>query len=128
MEEFTLYSQCVLRIQLMSCCSHDFLDEESGALGIPGNVRAGTTVFNPVNDFQPILGESLSFPLNLVSLFNNRGFGKKPSESNFDGYGSMVSIQHVGSDGEVLYTHNVLQAHILPIIFHLLISSIMASL
>lgn len=45
-------------------------------------------VFNPVNDFQSISGASLSFPLNLDSLFDNRGFGKTPDDADFDGSGS----------------------------------------
>lgn len=49
----------------------------------------GQPVFNPVNDFQPISGESLSFPVSLDALLNNRGFGKTPEDANFDGAGSM---------------------------------------
>lgn len=53
------------------------------------NFGLGQLVFNPVNNFQAISGEALSFPLNLDSLFNNRGFGKAPKDANFDGSGSM---------------------------------------
>ena len=52
----------------------------------------GQLVFNPVNDFQAISGQSLSFPVNLDSLLNNRGFGKTPDDANFDGSGGMLAL------------------------------------
>ncbi|RAO67188.1 uncharacterized protein BHQ10_003200 [Talaromyces amestolkiae] len=44
-------------------------------------------VFNPVNNFRPISGEAPSLPLNIDTLFNNRGFGKVPGDADFDGSG-----------------------------------------
>jgi hypothetical protein len=52
----------------------------------------GQLVFNPSNNFQPVSGESLSFPLNLDSLLDNRGFGNTPNDANFDGFGSKSSL------------------------------------
>ncbi|GME28440.1 hypothetical protein GTA08_BOTSDO10949 [Neofusicoccum parvum] len=40
------------------------------------------------NTFQPLEGQPLSFPVDLVPLFNNRAFGLVPNESDFDGTGS----------------------------------------
>ncbi|GME32956.1 hypothetical protein GTA08_BOTSDO10949 [Neofusicoccum parvum] len=40
------------------------------------------------NAFQPLEGQPLSFPVDLVPLFNNRAFGLVPNESDFDGTGS----------------------------------------
>lgn len=48
----------------------------------------GEVIFMPQNDFQPVSGKSYSFPVDLSPLFNNRGFGMTPNESNFDGHRS----------------------------------------
>jgi hypothetical protein len=57
---------------------------------VPVSMTAGQLVFMPQNDFQPLKGQGLSFPVNISSLFDNRGFGKEPNESNFDGLGSKL--------------------------------------
>ncbi|KAK7710026.1 hypothetical protein SLS57_008524 [Botryosphaeria dothidea] len=44
-------------------------------------------LFMPQNAFQPLQGQPLSFPVDLDPLFNNRGFGLSPNESDFDGMG-----------------------------------------
>lgn len=49
---------------------------------------SGKVIFKPENDFQPVSGQSYSFPIDLSPLFNNRGFGLAPNEADFDGYGS----------------------------------------
>lgn len=56
------------------------------------SMTAGQVVFMPQNDFQPLKGQGLSFPVNISSLFDNRGFGKQPNESNFDGLGSKLGL------------------------------------
>ncbi|KAF2189055.1 glycoside hydrolase family 29 protein [Zopfia rhizophila CBS 207.26] len=41
----------------------------------------------PQNNFQPLFGQAKSIPIDLNSHFNNRAFGLKPNETNFDGSG-----------------------------------------
>lgn len=58
-------------------------------------------VFNPVNNFRPISGEAPSLPLNIDTLFNNRGFGKVPGDADFDGSGGTIDfLTH--SEGNLL--------------------------
>lgn len=45
-------------------------------------------IFKPQNEFQPISGSNASFAVDLKPWFNNRGFGMKPHDANFDGKGS----------------------------------------
>lgn len=50
-------------------------------------LASSQVLFMPQNDFLPSSGQVLSFPIDLSSLYNNRAFGMKPNESNFDGMG-----------------------------------------
>lgn len=50
----------------------------------------GQLIFMPQNDFQPLNGQAKSVPIDLSSIFNNRAFGLKPNETNFDGAGGRI--------------------------------------
>ena len=50
-------------------------------------VVSEAVIFKPQNGFQEISGANLSFPVDLRPWFNNRAFGLKPNESDFDGEG-----------------------------------------
>lgn len=49
---------------------------------------AGAVIFKPQNEFQELSGLNVSFAVDLGPWFNNRAFGMKPNDSNFDGDGS----------------------------------------
>jgi alpha-L-fucosidase len=53
---------------------------------------AGQVVFMSQNDFQPLEGQAPSLPVNIGSLFNNRAFGKRPNDADFDGSGSLSTL------------------------------------
>ncbi|KAL2006893.1 hypothetical protein VTN00DRAFT_9561 [Thermoascus crustaceus] len=55
----------------------------------------GEVILMPQNDFQPVSGQSYSFPVDLSPFFNNRGFGMTSNESNFDGYGNAYPAQEM---------------------------------
>lgn len=44
--------------------------------------------FNPQNDFHPISWKNSSFAVDLQPHLNNRAFGMKPNDADFDGSGS----------------------------------------
>jgi hypothetical protein len=46
-------------------------------------------LFNPKHAYQRISGGGPTLPVDLEQLYNDRGFGVKVNESNFDGYNSM---------------------------------------
>ncbi|KAH8433485.1 uncharacterized protein LDX57_011119 [Aspergillus melleus] len=52
-------------------------------------------IFNPQNAFQSLDNQNTSVPISLKPLLNNRAFGLKPNESNFDGYGNAYPAQHL---------------------------------
>lgn len=53
---------------------------------------AGQYLFNPKNDFQASTPPQ-TLPLDLSLLYDNRGFGLTPDQSDFDGYGSMYTFR-----------------------------------
>lgn len=59
-------------------------------------------LFNPVNDFQPLAGQTPSIALDVDTLFNNRGFGTVSGDANFDGSGGkigyLITLSQSGPD------------------------------
>lgn len=52
-------------------------------------------LFNPQNDFQPISWKNSSFAVDLEPHLNNRAFGMKPNDADFDGSGSEFRLKSV---------------------------------
>lgn len=48
---------------------------------------AAQLIFMPQNNFQPISGQAPSLPIDIQGIFDNRAFGSKPNETDFDGSG-----------------------------------------
>lgn len=44
-------------------------------------------IFMPQNNFQPTSGQAPSVPIDLHEIYDNRAFGSKPNETNFDSSG-----------------------------------------
>ncbi|RAO73459.1 uncharacterized protein BHQ10_009471 [Talaromyces amestolkiae] len=59
-------------------------------------------LFKPVNDFQPLAGQTPSITLDIDTLFNNRGFGTVSGDGNFDGSGGkigyLITLSESGPD------------------------------
>ncbi|ORY19623.1 glycoside hydrolase superfamily [Clohesyomyces aquaticus] len=45
----------------------------------------GQLIIMPQNNFQPLLGQAKSKPINLTAEFNNKAFGLTPGEADYDG-------------------------------------------
>jgi hypothetical protein len=62
---------------------------------------AALAAFNPKYEQGISAGQISSIPVDLTSHFNNQGFGQKPGESNFDGYGSKFKKSTSNEDAQL---------------------------
>ena len=59
------------------------------------SVTFSQALFSPSNNFQPLAGQAPSYAVDISSLFDNRGFGLVPNESDFDGSRSAFPAQYI---------------------------------
>ena len=50
-------------------------------------------IFMPQNNFQVVSGQAPSLPVELEDIYDNRAFGLKPNETNFDGSGGELLVR-----------------------------------
>lgn len=51
-------------------------------------------IFMPQNNFQVVSGQAPSLPIDLEHIYDNRAFGLKPNETDFDGSGGESRVKH----------------------------------
>ena len=63
--------------------------KQAGLYGLVSLASLSDAVlFNPKNVFQPTSWKNSSFPVDIKPHFDNRAFGMKPNDADFDGSGS----------------------------------------